>query len=72
MGAWIEMIKCLNGKVAVFVAPHMGAWIEIRRKQMNKQEAIVAPHMGAWIEITDERTKNTVLWSHPTWVRGLK
>ena len=28
--------------------------------------------MGAWIEIAKSEEKRKSLWSHPTWVRGLK
>ena len=35
-------------------------------------EYAVAPYVGAWIETLRGRLQRAFLWSHPTWVRGLK
>ena len=72
VGVWIEILvyKC-NGK-KFKVAPHVGAWIEMPVSASHTSHSEVAPHVGAWIEIPQGVGENSLVESHPTWVRGLK
>ena len=72
VGAWIEIDFRYFSHDFKNVAPHVGAWIEIRRKRRMNESLLVAPHVGAWIEIAVPSPQAEALWSHPTWVRGLK
>ena len=72
---WVRGLKprwhgsqCQN----VFVAPYVGAWIETQIDRKPMSERLVAPYVGAWIETECIRFYHISLWSHPTWVRGLK
>ena len=51
MGAWIEIIRCMNYGQEQQVAPFMGAWIEMNGGNDYGKNLSVAPFMGAWIEI---------------------
>ena len=42
----------------------------ICKYKIKKQS--VAPYVGAWIETVNTIDGNSVLLSHPMWVRGLK
>ena len=54
------------------VAPYVGAWIETYHFVEVSNMKPVAPYVGAWIETRFQGGKMHVIWSHPTWVRGLK
>ena len=50
-------------------------WVRGLKRVFNIKtlRSTVAPYVGAWIETWNfEKTENTILWSHPMWVRGLK
>ena len=51
VGAWIEIMNCINAVLLHKVAPLVGAWIEIKPKDTSEITGIVAPLVGAWIEI---------------------
>src|SRR5699024_12440673 len=72
MGAWIELCYCFSSIQRRRVASFMGAWIEIKDVEKGKEVTIVASFMGAWIEITCSVRTSVRVWSHPSWVRGLK
>ena len=50
----------------------MGAWIETLRTVDISLDNDVAPLVGAWIETYSVRVVSAAVWSHPSWVRGLK
>src|SRR5699024_9856490 len=72
MGAWIEICFSFSSIQRRRVASFMGAWIEIKDVEKGKEVTIVASFMGAWIEITCSVRTSVRVWSHPSWVRGLK
>ena len=54
------------------VAPYVGAWIETYNHKYRDGSMGVAPYVGAWIETLEYSLRLGIVWSHPTWVRGLK
>ena len=54
------------------VAPLVGAWIEIKMHQNCVRLSFVAPLVGAWIEILRFPVSMKLIWSLPSWERGLK
>ena len=72
MGAWIETTKRYTRDMSYDVAPYVGAWIETKVRTLLYLLAIVAPYVGAWIETRPFGCYDNSIWSHPTWVRGLK
>ena len=72
VGAWIETIFCKRLSSQLQVAPYVGAWIETLRVGSDRRDCKVAPYVGAWIETCAMENTFFGIWSHPTWVRGLK
>ena len=72
MGAWIETTKGGSDVKFFWVAPFMGAWIETPTVPPQFGNLVVAPFMGAWIETAIETSIDSLVVSHPSWVRGLK
>ena len=56
----------------IAVAPLVGAWIEIAVSLVIIIPLVVAPLVGAWIEIDELDVTMEVIWSLPSWERGLK
>ena len=54
------------------VAPLVGAWIEISHGIIYLKRTNVAPLVGAWIEILRFPVSMKLIWSLPSWERGLK
>ena len=72
---WVRGLKHLPFRKPLLketVAPYVGAWIETKLNNSKSPTATVAPYVGAWIETRVSTRKTLSVWSHPTWVRGLK
>ena len=54
------------------VAPLVGAWIEMLSVFFSVVSLVVAPLVGAWIEIVVRTGDGVMVWSLPSWERGLK
>ena len=73
VGAWIETCACYQRSSREHVAPYVGAWIETLYPFPRASPPLVAPYVGAWIETASKAVRPFWrIWSHPTWVRGLK
>ena len=54
------------------VTPCVGVWIETFDRMPVGSEDFVTPCVGVWIETFNREFNNTLFWSHPAWVCGLK
>ena len=72
MGVWIETGKEHHQKIKCYVTPFVGVWIETALRITDKRKRYVTPFVGVWIETHRGYEYNSLPWSHPSWVCGLK
>ena len=60
------------GVLFLDVTPCVGVWIETARAWNYRYRLEVTPCVGVWIETFNREFNNTLFWSHPAWVCGLK
>ena len=72
MGVWIETFDWFREQLAVAVTPFVGVWIETNRAVECSGRTTVTPFVGVWIETIQIMINMRNLWSHPSWVCGLK
>ena len=72
MGVWIETIIRRRAKPGQIVTPFVGVWIETGQHMSNDMQRYVTPFVGVWIETYNNRLKEQIIRSHPSWVCGLK
>ena len=72
VGVWIET-QIMRSKISSsYVTPFVGVWIETYMPSGLQRDQQVTPFVGVWIETLKNLVDLENLWSHPSWVCGLK
>ena len=72
VGAWIEILICLQACLRIYVAPLVGAWIEISSSCAEYTLSESLPSWERGLKYYYIFAKSNIFWSLPSWERGLK